>query len=84
MIQITQQGEVFAATGSDKEFGCSMCNARVRKGEACFICKVGKEVDVYCEACQDTWNKDAISNYKKCNLDLIRNKEHSHIKVIRK
>ena len=83
-IHVTQEGEIFTATGTDKEFSCGKCGTHLFKGDNGFICKVDKNIDVYCEACQDSWNKGKMSDNKLCQLDIIRNKRHDHIKVIRK
>jgi hypothetical protein len=90
-MKIWQEGEIFLAEGEDKDFGCCECSSIIQKREDGFHCHTNKRKDkdtiyrIFCEACQNKWNKEKISDKKFCHLLQLGNEEeHCHTKFTRK
>lgn len=75
--------ETAIAKGNDNEFACCKCGKIIETSEYGYACKTDNKKRIFCESCQDIWNTTIVSD-PECKLDLIKNKEHFHIKFIRR
>jgi hypothetical protein len=91
-MKLFQEGNIFIAEGEDKDFGCCKCSHIIQKNEDGFHCLTIKgknknpaEYRIFCEACQNDWDKTNINTESRCHLDAIQNNgEHIHTRFIRK
>ena len=91
-MRILQEGDLFVATGEDKDFGCCKCSHIIQINEDGFHCKTikGKEgkqdfYRLFCEACQNKWNKTNINLEVACLIEQLENNgEHCHTRFTRK